>query len=821
MLEYSLYIYWGSIMNKLLILVVLLLVGCGGGGGSSTTPSNTPLPDINSSQEQNTTLDKSNTSMKERGFGALFTPQEILDTIPIAYPPSGSSVNTLPSSVDLSPHMPPVGDQGAQNSCVGWAVGYYLKSYHEHREHNQAYGLGGDYTHRYSPAFVYNMSKIGSCESGAYLLDALLLLKDTGVAPWEDAPYDQAQCDTPSFEAIEKAQCAKIENIKRLDIHSRHFVSNIRYFLYQNEPIAITLKPYESFINPKLYDGEYWYREFTSNELSPTFLHSVLIVGYDDRRRAFKIINSWGVEWGNDGYLWIDYNLLEQITVEAFWVEDAISPCIIENFQIKEIETSQQENDTLDIVDEPVELSITDNIEGIAGAELINQKWVANTITFVFQFSKNVVGFESSDIIVNNAIKSNFRGEGSLYYLDLTPPLHSTETILISIGANSAFDSYGNGNQEANHNQEVNTIKPFITRWDTTEVGTTNSEQIKIGTNSNYSYNYRVDWGDGEESTNVRGDTLHTYKYEGVYSVSITGKFPAIYFEREGYDSGKLLSIEQWGTQSWQSMHKAFYNTINMVGNFHDTPNLQSVQDMSYMFANTYHFNSDIGHWDVSSVTDMSSMFSNARAFNQNIVNWDVLNVKNMNYMFAFASAFNQNINSWNVSNVTLMQGMFYGASQFNQNLNLWNVSSVIDMVGMFHEARSFNQDIGNWNTSNVQSMAYMFFDADAFNQNISNWNTSKVERMSYMFNGADTFNQDISSWDISNVNAMDGILENTNFSTYYYNKILDRWSQLTLQRNVAFGVKDVKYNIKYADKRQYIIDTFNWKISDGGVTNE
>jgi hypothetical protein len=41
---------------------------------------------------------------------------------------------TLPAVVDHSSNMPPVGDQGGQGSCVGWASAYALKSSQEYRE---------------------------------------------------------------------------------------------------------------------------------------------------------------------------------------------------------------------------------------------------------------------------------------------------------------------------------------------------------------------------------------------------------------------------------------------------------------------------------------------------------------------------------------------------------------------------------------------------------------------------------------------------------------------------------------------------------------
>ena len=54
------------------------------------------------------------------------TPEQLRGVPLAATPFSGTD---LPEKVDLSPHMPPPGDQGNQNSCVGWATAYALKSY--------------------------------------------------------------------------------------------------------------------------------------------------------------------------------------------------------------------------------------------------------------------------------------------------------------------------------------------------------------------------------------------------------------------------------------------------------------------------------------------------------------------------------------------------------------------------------------------------------------------------------------------------------------------------------------------------------------------
>ena len=50
-----------------------------------------------------------------------------------------------------------------------------------------------------------------------------------------------------------------------------------------------------------------------------------MIVGYDDRRSAFKIANSWGTDWGIGGYGWIDYDASESLILAAYVTEDVVA----------------------------------------------------------------------------------------------------------------------------------------------------------------------------------------------------------------------------------------------------------------------------------------------------------------------------------------------------------------------------------------------------------------------------------------------------------------------------------------------------------------
>jgi hypothetical protein len=48
--------------------------------------------------------------------------------------------------------------------------------------------------------------------------------------------------------------------------------------------------------------------------------HAMVVVGYDDDKHggAFEVQNSWGTNWGNDGYIWITYNDFARFVDQAY-----------------------------------------------------------------------------------------------------------------------------------------------------------------------------------------------------------------------------------------------------------------------------------------------------------------------------------------------------------------------------------------------------------------------------------------------------------------------------------------------------------------------
>ena len=214
----------------------------------------------------------------------------------------------FPESFDLSPLMPPVASQQNQKSAVAFATTYYLKSFQEKTQHNYEY-LSDD--ELMSPSFVYNQAITNtSCDQPIAVEDALFVLKEKGTNTLAEFPYTESSCDAqPTAEQLELAALNKIASYHNVLNNSLNAstIDILKTLLTQNTPIIIGLKIDAKFksATPKNTNGIYIYNHKENIE---NLKHCMLIVGYDDSLNAFKVINSWGQEWANEGYAYINYH---------------------------------------------------------------------------------------------------------------------------------------------------------------------------------------------------------------------------------------------------------------------------------------------------------------------------------------------------------------------------------------------------------------------------------------------------------------------------------------------------------------------------------
>jgi len=208
----------------------------------------------------------------------------------------------LPAKKDLANLFPTVGDQGRQNSCVGWAVGYAARAYYAHYAEDRDVSLPENIP---SPAYIYNLIKQpGACDTGSTIPGALNLLK-SGAPSLKEFPYRQSVCMPP---ADLRSTDFRIDSWSRVNFK---IVDQVKAALYRGDPVVggfhvssafEHLKAGQIYRNPDRYLG--W--------------HAITIVGYDDTRQAFKLINSWGSAWADHGYGWVDYQALPAEVQEAY-----------------------------------------------------------------------------------------------------------------------------------------------------------------------------------------------------------------------------------------------------------------------------------------------------------------------------------------------------------------------------------------------------------------------------------------------------------------------------------------------------------------------
>lgn len=274
-------------------------------------------------------------------------------------------------------------------------------------------------------------------------------------------------------------------------------------------------------------------------------------------------------------------------------------------------------------------------------------------------------------------------------------------------------------------------LNDFVTVWKTDNPSSrTGNTPTSIALNT-IGTNYTVEWesvanptisgvvivNSSTESDPYVLDLSSSSAGAGDYRVRVYGGFGSLkglYMDNNTslFDHQKLLKVEQWGNTEWEKLKHAFYKAENMDVTATDKPNLNTVTDISYMFAYCYKLqygNGLINNWNVAGITNMQGLFSNAVLFNQNIGNWNTESVTNMSFMFERANAFNKEIDSWDVGKVVDMNSMFYYANSFNRPLNSWNVSKVTNMKSMFYRAEKFNQSLEDWTLKALSSAESMF----------------------------------------------------------------------------------------------------------------
>lgn len=224
---------------------------------------------------------------------------------------------TASSSFDLStdPFFPQVRSQGGQGSCAAWAITYYAYGYLEAKDNNWADAYSGNNAHLMSPAWTYNKVN-GGYDSGSSMYSNAKIIKDWGVSSMANMPYDWHDAISWGNESawIEAPMHRSLDSYS-ISYSGDSTVEYVKEVVSSGTPVVFAIDANE--YSPGFSDSNHI---ISSSEYdSQTINHAQTIVGYDDAITddgdigAFRVVNSWGVGWGDDGYYWLTYDAFKEI----------------------------------------------------------------------------------------------------------------------------------------------------------------------------------------------------------------------------------------------------------------------------------------------------------------------------------------------------------------------------------------------------------------------------------------------------------------------------------------------------------------------------
>lgn len=218
----------------------------------------------------------------------------------------------LPKSVDLRPYTGQVEDQLNIGSCTANAMAKNAEMFliangkldgkNEDKDPNDMSRLFNYYTSR---SFIVKQGQPYT-DSGSCARFALRAAKNFGIASEQVWPYDPAQVETqPSQSAYDNAQNFKAGDYYRIDttLSSTYTTTHrqaIKWCLASGYPVQVAMRVGRSLTT--LQPNQVYSFVNTANGDIYIGNHEMLIVGYDDDKGTWIVENSWGKDWGTNGY---------------------------------------------------------------------------------------------------------------------------------------------------------------------------------------------------------------------------------------------------------------------------------------------------------------------------------------------------------------------------------------------------------------------------------------------------------------------------------------------------------------------------------------
>lgn len=208
-------------------------------------------------------------------------------------------------SIDLRDMFGMIRNQGTQGSCCSFAVASVIEALRHDKQ-------------TYSPAFLYwNVRAVNNTtdkDTGASIYDVIRAATQFGDCLEEHMPYSQDYTIKPDKNAFGNALNCRIIEAQTVEPK----IDAIKSALSDGFPVIIAARIFDSFSDTR--SG--FVRNPLSDELSKERSdghgnHALVVCGFSDSERVFVVRNSWGTNFGDNGYCYIPYSYAKEYFLQA------------------------------------------------------------------------------------------------------------------------------------------------------------------------------------------------------------------------------------------------------------------------------------------------------------------------------------------------------------------------------------------------------------------------------------------------------------------------------------------------------------------------
>lgn len=250
----------------------------------------------------------------QNGTGLNFNSEEY-DQLPLT-PEFGTGEKSIgnlkDNKKDLSIYAPRVINQGKANSCVAWSTAYYAYTIQRaiqegitDKSQINTIALSAMYPYKSLTEQFCNIK-----EKNSLPIEAVAeFMRANGNILYGELPTNS--CDESSITAQMRVQAKRyipikgyqsVFNTNTTPLNRRNLIIN--EIDKNNRPVIVGMSVFLGNLEKLTASDDYYYPSKGGKEL---VTHAMTVVGYDIYKQAFKILNSWGPNFGQEGYFWMKF----------------------------------------------------------------------------------------------------------------------------------------------------------------------------------------------------------------------------------------------------------------------------------------------------------------------------------------------------------------------------------------------------------------------------------------------------------------------------------------------------------------------------------